>query len=312
MFPKKLTRKVEAKLAEFRSYQSVQEMLRIIMLRLGTTQYPATVPQNLTDKETTTQTVESLTDLLAWTVRQIDALMGQLPLEIEVKDIDPSQQGDQSRTVTLPNLAEYASEMYGLALRGAVNSDIHTNFLMRLAAELVATKNAAIVTQDYARANASYLGYKANTVKRKIQYAFDVTKLDNLQSILNTSEKNIVGWQDEDDNTVQAYLERLMFAAGIIKQAYFKPNSQIEDLSKQLENLLGVNSPQKQEDDQAAEEAWKVFLQELNSATGGFNRNSPTVPRVTDPTVSGEAGEDITPTGFDLISDVSDPDQATG
>lgn len=288
------------------------ELLRLIAKRLGVYQYPATVPQNLADKENATEKIENITDLLGWTVRQLDALMGQFPLEIEVKDVDPTQQGNQSRKISLPNMAEYASEMYGLALRSAVNSDTHTSFLMRLAAEVVSIKNASIVTQDYARANASYLGYKANTVKRKINYAFNVSKLDNLESILSNCEKEVVGWQDDDENTVQAYLERLMFAAGIIKQVYFRPNSQVDGLTKELAKLLDVNSPENAEDDQKDEDAWRAFLQELNSPTGGFNRNSFSVPRVSDPTVSNEAGEDTLPSGFDLISDVSNPDPATG
>jgi len=122
----------------------IEEMLRVIMLRLGTAQYPATVPESLTDTETATTQIENITDFLGWTVRQIDALTGQFPIEVEIKDADPSESGNQTRKVKLPNLAESIAEIYALSLRSGVNSDIHTSFLMRLAAEIISTKNAAL------------------------------------------------------------------------------------------------------------------------------------------------------------------------
>jgi hypothetical protein len=48
---------------------------------------------------------------------------------------------------------------------------------MRLASEVIATKNAALITQDYSKANAAFLGYKGNPARREIDYSFDPAKL---------------------------------------------------------------------------------------------------------------------------------------
>jgi len=257
--------------------QETQDLLRLIARRLGTDSYPVTVPASLVDDTDSTEEQQSLTELTAWTIRQMDALIGQFPIEIEIKDADPSQSGDQARKVTIPNIAEGMAELLGLNIKTSVNSDIHTSFLMRLAAEVIATKNASLVTQDYAKANASYLGYKGNTVQRKVNYAFNVTKLDRLESILSESAKSIIGWQDEDKNTVQAYLEKLMFAAGIIKQAFFRPNSEQDKLLNQISNVLGLG-----QDDEVVEENWREFLKAINNPENPFNLNSPIIPKVTD------------------------------
>lgn len=265
--------------------EETQDLLRLIARRLGTDSYPVTVPKSLVDSENTTEKQESLTELLFWTIKQMDGLAGQFPIEIEIKDADPSQQGDQARKVKVPNIAEGIAELLGLNIKTSGNSDIHTSFLMRLAAEVIATKNAALVTQDYAKANASYLGYKGNTVKRKVNYAFNVTKLENLERILEESEKNIIGWQDEDKNTVQAYLEKLMFAAGIIKQAFFRPNSEQDKLLEQISNVLGLG-----QDDEAVDDNWREFLKAINNPENPFNANSPIIPKVTDSDIELDEG----------------------
>lgn len=262
--------------------QEMEEMLRLLMLRVGTTSYPVTVPQSLVDTKADTEQQQSLTDLLFWTIKQMDGLAGQFPIEIEIKDADPSQSGDQARKVSIPNIAEGIAEMMGLNIKSSVNSDIHTSFLMRLAAEVIATKNAALVTQDYAKANASYLGYKGNTVKRTVDYAFNVTQLDNLEKILSETKKTIIGWQDEDKNTAQAYFERLMFAAGIIKEAFFRNNDDKDSLLSQIASVLGNNDQTSEQEN----ESWREFLRAINNAESGFNRNSPITPKVIDPSIN--------------------------
>ena len=290
--------------------EEIEEMIRVIMLRLGTAQYPATVPANLADEEDETLQIENLTDLVGWGVRQMDAVVGQFPIDIEIKDADPSQSGNQTRKVKLPNLAEAIAEVYALSLRSGVGSDIHTSFLMRLAAEVIAIKNAALITQDYAKANASYLGYKGNTVRRKVNYAFNVTNLENLEKILQESEKAIIGWQDEDKNTVQAYLEKLMFVASIIKLTHFRSNKAVDGLVGELGNLLGIEEESEESEDES-EDNWRAFLQEINNAQGGFNRNSPVKPEVIDPSVSGETSIDTRLTGFDTIPGPSETTTST-
>jgi hypothetical protein len=150
----------------------IEELLRLVALRLGVNQYPASVPQNLLTSLPQRQIrLQSLTELFGWYVKQFDALIGEFPINLKIQDIDPLTEGDQEQEIKLMNIAETMVELYALAAKTSINSDLHTNFLTRLAAEIIATKNAAVVTQDYAKANAQFLGYKGNPKKRKIPYA---------------------------------------------------------------------------------------------------------------------------------------------
>jgi len=110
-----------------------------------------------------------------------------------------------------------------------------------------------------------------------------------------------VGWQDDDNDTVQSYLENLMFAANIIKLTHFKSSNAVGGLVSELGNLLGFPETASEENEDESEDDWRAFLQEINSENGGFNRNSPIKPEVIDPSVSGETSTDTRFTQFDLI-----------
>lgn len=251
-------------------------LLRLIAKRVGTDDYPASVPKSLlTGRERGQEKIESLTQLIGWFVQQVDALVGEFPVELTIEDIDPTKPGKQSKKVAVPNIAEAIAELYGLALKNTVDSDIHTNFMMRLAAEIIATKNAAIVTQDYARANATFLGYKANPKKRKVNYAFDPEGLESLETILKESEKYVQGWQEDDPETVVGFLQRIVFSAGIIKAAFLRNKDQLGNLKGDIDNLL-----KKSEGDQ--DELWRQFLRAVENPDHRFNQGNVPTPEIKD------------------------------
>lgn len=252
------------------------DLLRLIAYRLGVQDYPVTVPASLIaspQTDSATQQTESLTQLQAWFVKQVDALSGQFPIEVEIEDIDPTTQGNQTRKIELPNIAETLAEIYGLSVRSSVNSDISINFLMRLAAEVIATKNAAVVAQDYSKANAQFLGYKGNPKNRRLNYAFNPEQLDNLEGILQECTKTVIGWGCDDDETVVDFLQKIVFASGIIKAVFMRKRDQIEDVISQIQNLTTAAG---------GEDNWQTFVNALNDPASGFNRNSPIHPEVTD------------------------------
>jgi hypothetical protein len=251
-------------------------LLRLIAKRLGTDDYPASVPKSLlTGRERGQQKIESLTQFIGWFVQQVDALVGEFPVELTIEDIDPTKPGKQSKKVAVPNIAEAIAELYGLSLKNTVDSDIHTNFLMRLAAEIIATKNGVIVTQDYARANAAFLGYKANPKKRKVNYAFDPEGLESLETILKESTKYVQGWQEDDPETVVGFLQRIVFSAGIIKAAFLRNKDQLGNLKGDIDNLL-----KKSEGDQ--DELWRQFLRAVENPDHRFNQGNVPKPEIKD------------------------------
>jgi hypothetical protein len=209
------------------------------------------------------------------------ALIGEFPIDIKIQDVDPLTEGNQEQEIKLMNVAETLTELYALAAKSSINGDLHTNFLTRLAAEVIATKNASIVTQDYARANAQFLGYKGNPKKRKIPYAFDPESLDSLEKLLKNSEKFVQGWQEDDPESVVNYLQKIVFSAGIIKAVFFRGGSQATQLISELRNLIDPESDVQQ----TRNEDWEAFLRAINDPEGRFNADSATRPHIVDPEI---------------------------
>lgn len=263
---------LEAELAEIR--QNTRDTKKAV----GVDDLPASLPVSLlADRKGETQ-AKSLVDLFGWFVRQYDATIGEFPIELEFTDIDPTTKGNQTKKVKLPNLAESVAEMYALSVKNCVDSDMTVNFLTRMVAELMAIKTSSIVTQDYARANASYLGYKGSDAERKVPSAFNPHQLGSLEDLLTESESKIVGWQCDDKDSVAEYLQKLMFSAGIIKTVFMRTGKDFNRLKDEVERMWRLNGIE----EDSADRLWEEFLRVLNSETGVFNQDQVVKPHIRD------------------------------
>lgn len=265
---------------------SITAIVNLIAKRLGTSAYPIEVPESLLQGlGDGTKKMESNAEFLHWLTYQIDSLVGQFPVDIDVKDIDPLKEGEQKKTIQIPNIAEAIAEMYALTLKSSVNQEVELNMLLRLAAEIIATKNASVVAQDYARANATFLGYKANYKPRELQYNFDFTgaSLDPrskepivLEKLLKTVTGYVQGWEIADKETVVGFLQKLMFSAGIIKAVFFRGKGQQKELNREISAMTA--------DETAQEEKFEAFIKEINDPNSRFNKNAQDKPEIKDET----------------------------
>jgi hypothetical protein len=267
---------------------SVTAIPNLIAKRLGTSAYPMEVPESLLQGVGDgIKKIDSNAEFLHWLTYQFDSLVGQFPVDIDVIDIDPLKAGDQQKKIQIPNIAEAIAEIYGLTIKSSVNQEVELNMLLRLAAETIATKNAAVVTQDYARANAIFLGYKANPKSRELQYNFDFTgaSLDPrskepivLENLLKTVKGYVQGWEIADKETVVGFLQKIMFSAGIIKSVFFRGKKQQKELQREMTSMVN--------DEKTQEAKFEAFIKEINDPESRFNRDSidkPTVKDVTPP-----------------------------
>ncbi len=233
---------------------------------LGKDLFPMKVQPNLLSyyDDQPPEEIKNFAHLFAWYISQFDSLIGEFPIKIDIEDIDPSKEGNQTKSMEFVNISEILAEIMGLLTMDVVNSDILINMSTRIAAETVGAKNAALIAQDYAKANADYLGYKGNIKKRDIQYSFDVSDLNRLDKLLQNSEQRIMGWENEDKNSVADYLAKLMFAAQIIKAVHFKKSA--DGLINTAKNF--TDEPIKDEDSE-----WTKFLHDINNPDSQFNIN---------------------------------------
>lgn len=222
----------------------LQNMLAPQYYRAGYHELPGEVPETLlsigSDKD---RIIKNALDLQQWQVEQFDALIGQFPIEIEIKDSDPLKAGDQTKKIEIANISEALAELVGLSFLQSQNSDLTINYLNRLGVETIATKNASLITQDYAKANASYLGYEANPVKREIIYALNPAG-QSIETILSDTKGYIVGWGNAEKASVADYLKRIFFTVGIIKESNFiRPNN----LGRLVDSLNMVKTQETEE-----------------------------------------------------------------
>lgn len=244
----------------------IEDLLRAIYTRMGCEQYPVEVPQTLYGRNDKSQKLEDIPSLFAWWVYQFDALIGEWPIKVLIEDEDPTTLENQQREIELPNLAEATAELFGLTYKSDVTNDVLMEMLLRLIPEIIGIKNASLITQDYAKANASWLGYKGNPEKRKIPYNFDAEKLDSLPQLMSSCEKEIIGWKDDDSENLVSYLQRLMFSAGIVKAALMRDKNQVAsyiDSLRSLWNDLGET-----------DDRWDDFIRRLDNPEDPINRGA--------------------------------------
>lgn len=244
-----------------------------IFWALGAGDVPQRYPRTLLNGDTQEVVVRTLAEAQNWQTQQIDALLGLFPIEIEIEDSDPLQPGKQTKKIQLANISEALAELYGLAISGTTNADVAINFLMRLSAEMIATKNASLIAQDYARANASFLGYKGNPAKREVDYAFNPSKLGSLEEFLKESKGYIQGWEETDKESVVGFLQRIVFSAGITKAAFFRNKDRLAILKKELEAFT-------QKGDAIDNADWQRFLDLINNPNSPFNRGENPEPQI--------------------------------
>ncbi len=263
---------------------SLTAIVNLIAKRIGVDDYPIEVPASLLsdDHDDKTYKLQSNAEYLFWLTTQIDKLVGEFPIDIEVKDSDPIKAGDQPMKIRIPNIAEAIAEIYGLTFKSSVNQEVELNMLLRLALETTHAKNAAIIAQDYARGNAKFLGYQGNTKGRHVDYNFDFTDVNasekdqnkqlNLESLLKNSKAWIQGWENDDSETAVNFLRKLMFSAGIVKSVFFRNKTQSEAVVKNIAAM--------QEQVKVQDADWVQFLKDINDPNSKYNVGSTEKPDI--------------------------------
>lgn len=224
------------------------ELLRLIARRLGTSAYPFTVPQSLNaEKSRSTRSLQSLSEVMEWFILQFDALSGQFPIEIEIEDTDPTKQGNQTQKIKIDNIAEGLAELIGVGLNASINTETLVNIGIRTLTEAGTAKNAAIVAQDVALANAEYLDYELKQITREVPSTFTPGKVE-LDDILKESTTKIRSYENVDDHQLKDYLTELLQGVSIIRAAFFRKletnqpvKSQVKDILKNLISLSENN-----------------------------------------------------------------------
>lgn len=228
--------------------------------------YPLSLPENLASDSTVNVQIETVPALLAYLLEQIDAVVGQFPFTVQIDDTDPNTPGNQTETIEIPNIAEGLAEVFQLVYSTDYESSIHTNMLMRLASEVVATKISSLVTQDWVQANASYLGYRTAQRVRKVPNNFNLLEPANMEQYLKTDVVEFKGVEEVDQHSVYEWLELVAKHAQYASAPVRRTDGQINDLKERVQSFKENLSEDKAQD-------WEDFIESLNALLSPINQS---------------------------------------
>jgi hypothetical protein len=250
-----------------RNSRDNEALLRKIAKAVGTQDFPVRLPKNYLNTINGSVTLNSIPQIQAHQFVNNDAVFGSFPLDIEIEDIDPETKGQQTKKIRIENLAEAIAELFVLSVKTSVDADNVLEGLLRLIPEILSVKAAGLITQSYSKANADFLGYRGNEKTHNISMNFetDIDQAANLKGLFKESNTAIKLWKNENKESLVDYLQRLMFAAGLVKAAFLHKDS--SELTYSLEDEI-ANA----EGSEDFKLTWDRFIELLNT-NKVFNRS---------------------------------------
>ncbi|AFY39884.1 hypothetical protein Lepto7376_3708 [[Leptolyngbya] sp. PCC 7376] len=261
---------------------STRQLLEKMADAIGINEFPGEVPKSLLNsgdnpERAGIEKIPNLVQFILWIVKQMDALIGEFPFKIKIKDADLVAEGNQELEVEVQNIAEALADIYGYGQSSLIVQNAQTNIMLRQAAELVSLKTATLINQDLAIANQEFMGYRTKRKKREAQSAFNIAKVNpnnikSLSQILRSESYKYQGFEFDDSAILLEYLPRFMYAASIIKSAFLRTDeSDIDNIRDLADETLAD-----------ADNGWNNFVNEVNNPDSFFNLNEPDRPFIRD------------------------------
>lgn len=141
---------------------------------IGIKQYPAKLPKRLVyPKGNGQEECKTLTDLLAYQVKQIDKAVGYFPQKIKVADTNPTQKGNQSVELEIHSIADFLRELLQVILDVEGDGDATNNMLVRCLYELGFIHQGVVQGDAMLDAICEALDFKQKWKTVKVPFAFD-------------------------------------------------------------------------------------------------------------------------------------------
>ena len=242
--------------------------------RIG--EFPAEVPDSLVAEQPTPIEIKSIADFISYAIIQMDALVGQFPIEMEIADFDLTKQGDQPKEIKLPNIAETLAEIMGLLCVLKMESQVNVETGIKGLIEAGQTKQAATISADVALANSEYLGYNLKKISKEIALSFTPGK-EKLDEFLKEKKIDYATYENGESNDLKDSLAPLLQMAAMYRaQNYVNLASDAAQTASQLRGIL--ESPDKIAEEikkQSDEQNFKQWRDEIEE---GFSKD-PKMPQ---------------------------------
>jgi hypothetical protein len=274
------------------------KLAREIYKRLGIAKFPGQLPATIVQEvpklgeqpaEPQQVPIEDFVDLLNWQFERDDERWGQWEIQIDIKDSDITQEGDQKKSVKFPNLAESIAEMEGQMLSMQANIQALVALCVRTLTEAGMGRQEAIKGYLASMAIAKYMAfpYKEFDVEIPSTYTPGATSIDKLiiESIVHTK-----GIDYENKETLRDSILDLLGAAAIVRAVHWRQVDPKKDVKKQILSQLRVSADLSEKitnvkavvadgDTPPKKESWEDKLDQFENgfgfSTGIENANTP-------------------------------------
>jgi hypothetical protein len=219
-----------------------------------------------------------------WQFARDDERWGQWQIQIKVKDTDLTKEGDQSKQIKFPNLAESIAEMEGQLL--AIQSTVEA---------LLPIQTKALIESGMARQEAmkGYLAAKTlikyfafKTAEKDFKYPMTFTiGAEKISDLIEESEGHVVGLDYEEKETARDIFADLLQAAAIIRAVHWQKLDPKKNTKLQLLELLkgsvnlAASLADKSTEGESKSENWEDFTDRVQD---GF-RNSTGISDIQNP-----------------------------
>lgn len=255
-----------------RDVRDIKAMVRKIYRATGAREdFPVQVPQVFNRDENRTISLRSIPEMVLWLSQVIDGLVGSFPVEIEIEDADPLTPQKEKVKLEMGNISEILAELYGLGYVASQTGNTTVNGIIRLASEIIATKNATLHNQGHIKAQSAYLGFKQKNSQQRVGYAFDLDEPNSLSKIFDDVIQKIDFIQFDDEENLAEILQRILVDVELLKVGKVVSPQRAGQVLQRLQDL--ANNPIWGRGDMD----WETFIETLN--TEGFVNRTPGSPK---------------------------------
>jgi hypothetical protein len=222
------------------------KLLREIYKRLGISKFPGKLPETIIQEtpkegeqpaEPNQVPIEDFVDLLNWQFERDDERWGQWQVELDIKDVDITKEGDQKKQIKLPNLAESIGEFQGQLLSILTNVDALVALQIKTLAESGMARQEAIKGYLAAKAIIKYMAFKSTETDVPVPMTFS-PGANSISELLIESEGHIKGTDYTEKETWRDVLLDLLQGSAIIRAVHWQRIDTKKDTKSQLLSLL--------------------------------------------------------------------------
>lgn len=275
------------------------KFLRAIYTQLGLFKFPGQLPSTIIQEvakegekpvEPSQVPIPTLVDLLMWQFERDDERWGQWKVEIDIKDSDITKEGDQKKSIKLPNLAESIAEFEGQLLSILTNVEALVALSVRNLSESGLARQEAVKGYLASMAIAKYMAFPYTEIDVEIPstYTPGATSIDKLiiESVIHAQ-----GIDYENKETLRDIFLDLLQAAAITRAVHWRqvyPKSDVKkqilsqikgsaELSEKITNVkaVSVNGEAKEKGKESWEDKLDQYENGFGFATGIEDANTP-------------------------------------